>query len=184
MEAIDLLNSVITFLSQTTLLRWLTVLLGSLTVTLTVLLFWIYLFLLVLAFVLELFSLHWKTDEVVVSVSIDFPSNWKGDAPFHCIACDCSHAEWGSLCDHLRDVSSDDIFKLSASAATSKFWDWVQVEIDAYIQHRKYHVNPHLFPWFSASCAAALVHRNHFFRLYQQNKFSESKVKFREASNF
>ena len=39
------------------------------------------------------------------------------------------------------------------------------------------------FPWFSAACAAAIVHRNHFFRLYQQNKSSESKVKFRQASN-
>ena len=30
---------------------------------------------------------------------------------------------------------------------------------------------------------SAIVHRNHFFRLYQQNKSSESKVKFRQASN-
>ena len=38
-------------------------------------------------------------------------------------------------------------------------------------------------PWFSAACAAAIVHRNHFIRLYQHNKSSESKVKFRQASN-
>ena len=31
--------------------------------------------------------------------------------------------------------------------------------------------------------AAAIVYRNCFFRLYQQNKPSESKVKFRQASN-
>ena len=37
--------------------------------------------------------------------------------------------------------------------------------------------------WFSAACAAAIVHRNHFFRLYQQNESSESKVNFRQASN-
>ena len=43
--------------------------------------------------------------------------------------------------------------------------------------------NPHSSPWFSAACAAARVHRNHFFCLYQQNKFSESKVKFRQGSN-
>ena len=47
-ELIDLVNSVIIFLSQMTLLRWLTFLLGSLTVILTVLLFSIYLFLLTL----------------------------------------------------------------------------------------------------------------------------------------
>ena len=44
-ELIDLVNSVITFLSQMTLLRWLTFLLGSQAVILIVLLFWIYLFL-------------------------------------------------------------------------------------------------------------------------------------------
>ena len=37
--------------------------------------------------------------------------------------------------------------------------------------------------WFSAACAAAIVHRNHFLRLYQQNKISERKIKFRQVSN-
>ena len=59
-ELIDLVNSVIIFLSQLTLLRWLTFLLGSETVILTVLLFWIYLFLLTLIFVLQWLSLHWE----------------------------------------------------------------------------------------------------------------------------
>ena len=59
--------------------------------------------------------------------------------------------------------------------------EWVQVAIDVHIPHRKYQVKPHSSPWFSAACAAAIVHRNHFFRLYQQNKSSESKVKFRQA---
>ena len=35
----------------------------------------------------------------------------------------------------------------------------------------------------SAACAAAIVHRNHFFCLHQKDKSSESKVKFRQASN-
>ena len=76
-----------------------------------------------------------------------------------------------------------DIFKLSASAAASEFCEWIQVGIDVYIPHRKYQVKPHSSPWFSAACAAAIVYRNHFFRFYQQNKSSESKVKFRQASN-
>ena len=62
-------------------------------------------------------------------------------------------------------------------------FEWVQLGIDVYIPHRKYQVKPHSSPWFSAACAAAIVHRNHFFRLYQQNKSSESKAKFRQASN-
>ena len=51
-ELVDLVNSVIIFISQITFLRWSLFLLGSLTVTFTVLLFWIYLFLLMLVFVL------------------------------------------------------------------------------------------------------------------------------------
>ena len=119
----------------------------------------------------------------VVSVSIDFPINSKQDTPFHRMAYDYSRADWDGLRDHLRDVPWEDIFKLGASTAASEFCKWVQVGIDVYIPHRKYQVKPHSSPWFSAVCAAAIVHRNHFFRLYQQNKSSESKVKFRQASN-
>ena len=98
------------------------------------------------------------------------------------MAYDYSRADWDGLCDHLRDVPWKDIFKLSASTAASEFCEWVQVGIDVYIPHRKYQVKPHSSPCFSAACAAAIVHRNHFFLLYQQNKSSESKVKFRQAS--
>ena len=120
--------------------------------------------------------------DVVVIVSIDFPINSKQDAPFHRVAYDYSRADWQGLRDYLRDAPWEDIFKLSAYAA-SEFCEWVQVGIDVYISHRKYQVKPHSSPWFSAACAVAIVHRNHFFRLYQQNRSSESKVKFRQASN-
>ena len=66
-----------------------------------------------------------KSDHVVVSVSIEFPINSKQDVPFHCAACDYSHADWDGLCDHLRDALWDDIFKVSASAAASEFCNWV-----------------------------------------------------------
>ena len=124
-----------------------------------------------------------NSDHVVVSVSCDFPSNPQHDAPFHRIAYDYSHADWDGLCDHLRDVPWEDIFKLSVSATASEFCEWVQVRIDVYIPHRKYQVKPHSSPCFSAACGAAIVHRNHFFRLYQKDKSSESKVKFRQAGN-
>ena len=57
------------------------------------------------------------------------------------------------------------------------------LELMLYFPHRNYQVNPHSSPWFSAACAAAIVKRNHFLRLYQQSKSSKSKVKFRQASN-
>ena len=47
-----------------------------------------------------------NSDHVVVSVSIDFPTNSQQDVPFHRIAYDYSRA---------------DIFKLGASAAASEF---------------------------------------------------------------
>ena len=120
-----------------------------------------------------------NSDTVVVLVSIDFPINSNQDTPFHRVAYDYSHADWEGLCDHLRDAPRENIFKLSASAAASEFCEWVHVGTDAYIPHRKYQVKPHSSPWFSAACPATIVHRNQFFRLYQQNKSSESKVKFR-----
>ena len=124
-----------------------------------------------------------NSDHVFVSVSIDFLTNSQQDTPFHCIAFGYSCADWDGLRDHLRDVSWKDIFKLGASAAPSEFCEWVQVGIDVYIPHRKYQVKPHSSPWFSPACAAAIAHRNTFFRLHQREKSSDSEVKFRQVSN-
>ena len=79
-----------------------------------------------------------NSDHVVVSVSIDLPTNSQRDAPFHCITYDYSCADWDALRDHLRDVPWEDILKCSAAAAASQFCEWVQVGIDVYIPHREY----------------------------------------------
>ena len=73
-----------------------------------------------------------KSDHVVISVSIDFPSNSQQDAPFHFI----DYSPW------------EDTFKLSASAAAS--------------DHHKYQLKLHSSPWFSAACATAIVHINYY----------------------
>ena len=73
-----------------------------------------------------------NADQEVMSVSIGFPSNSKWDALFHRIAYGYCHAGWDGLWDHLRDVPWKDIFKLSASATASEFWEWVQTGIDVY----------------------------------------------------
>ena len=96
-----------------------------------------------------------NSDHVVVSVSIDFPINSKQDTSFHHMAYDYSCADWDGLCDHLRDIPWEDIFKLSASAAASEFCEWIQVGIDVYIPRCKYQVKPHSSPWFSAACPPA-----------------------------
>ena len=45
---------------------------------------------------------------------------------------------------------------------------------------RKYQVKPHSSPWFSAACAVAIVHRNHFFVCSKRKNLI---LKFRPASN-
>ena len=64
--------------------------------------------------------------------------------------------------------------KICASAAASEFTERVQVGIDVclyiyiYIPHKKYQLKLHSSPYFSAACAAVVVHKNQFFRLYQK----------------
>ena len=92
-----------------TLLRWLTFLLQSQTVILIVLLVWIYildLYLLVPVYICSTvdFPPLRNSDHVVISVSIDFPSNSQRDTQFHRIAYDYSCAAWDDLHDHLKDV--------------------------------------------------------------------------------
>ena len=79
-----------------------------------------------------------NSDHVVFSVSIDCPINSKQDAPFHCVAYDYSRTDCDGLRDHLRDITWDNIFKLSASAAASDLCEWVQVGIDVYSPRHKY----------------------------------------------
>ena len=106
------------------------------------------------------FPLLGSSDHVVVSVSIDFPVNSKWDGLSHGIAYDYSCIDQYGICDHFRDVPWEDIFKLSASAATSEFCEWVQVVLPQFIEITL------------------------FIFIYQQNKSSESKEKFRQPSNF
>ena len=124
-----------------------------------------------------------NSDHVAVSVSIDFPTNSQWDAPFHHIAYDYSRADWNGLRDHWEmfhgRISSNSVFLLLLVSFVMEF----RLELMCYIPHRFYQVKLHSSAWFSAASAAPIIYRKQFFRLYQQNK-SESKVKFRQASNY
>ena len=76
-----------------------------------------------------------NSDDIIVSVSINFPSYSQQDTLFPCIAYDYSCADWDGPHDHLRDVPWEDIFKLTVFAAASEFCELVQVGIDVYILH-------------------------------------------------
>ena len=77
----------------------------------------------------------------------------------------------------------EDIFKFGASVPGTDVCECVLVGTDEYISHCKCQVKPHSSPWFSAACATAIAHRNHFFHLYQQIKLFTYEVIFRKASN-
>ena len=128
------------------LFRWLTFPLRRQTVIIRGLLFWIYFYLDASICSTTTFTPLGNSDHVFVSVSIDFPSYLQWGALFHCIAYDYFCTDWGSLCDHLTDISWKDIFKLSNSVSTSEFCEWLQVGINVYIPHQKYQVKSHLSP--------------------------------------
>ena len=86
-----------------------------------------------------------------LSVSFDFFSNSKRDAPFHCTVYDYFRAEWDGFCDHLKDARWEDIFKFGAPVAATEFYESVQVGIDVNIPHPKYQVKPHSSSWFSVA---------------------------------
>ena len=154
----DLVNSLIIFLSQTTLLRCLTFLLVSQTVILTVLLFWIYLFLFEASICSALaFPPLGNSYHVFVSVSIDFPSYSQWDAPFRRIAYDYSRADrevfvniWEIF--HGR-ISLNSVFQLLPVNFVGGFrWELVCISLIKNIRSNLTHLHNFqllvLLPWF------------------------------------
>ena len=105
LELIDLVNSVIIFLSQMTLLKWLTFLLGSDCDSHSPALLDLFISSDASICSAMAFPPLGNSNHVVVIVSIDFPSNSQQDALFHHIAYDYSLADWDDLWDHLRNVT-------------------------------------------------------------------------------
>ena len=77
------------------------------------------------------------------------------------------------------------LLRMRAHDSVPEAWEILSIfhRIDLYIPRCKHKVKHHSLPWFSATCAAAIIRRNQFFRLYLQNKSSGSKEKFRRADN-
>ena len=44
----------------------------------------------------------------------------------------------GTVCEHLRDVPGEDMFKLSSSVVAAQFCELVQAGMDVYLSHWKY----------------------------------------------
>ena len=134
-------------------------LLRSQTVILTLLLFWIYFFFLMLVFVLQWLFLHWKIMIMLLSQFLLTFHQIHNGCPISLHSLWLFRPDWDGLCDYFRDVPWKDIFQLSTSATASEFCHWVQVRLDVYLPHQKYQVKPHSSLWFSVACATAIVHR-------------------------
>ena len=164
-ELIDLVNFVIIFLFEMTLLRWLTFLFKSLIVTVTVL------------FILIDFSIPIRK---LLSCCFHWLSVCQNGITFSL------HRLWLFSCWLGRPSWSFEECSMEGYLWTQCFnccyWIlWLRSSI--YPSHCKYQVKLHSSPWISAACATAIAHRNHFFCLCKQNKFSKSKVKFAQDSN-
>ena len=59
----------------------------------------------------------------------------------------------------------EDMFKHGGFVTAREFCECAQVEINVYMLHCKYNIKPCSSPFFSATCAAGIAHRNHFFCL-------------------
>ena len=166
------------FLSQTTLLRCLTLLLWSLTMTRLVLLLWISFFLATLVVVLHWLSIHWKNLIMLLS---QFPRTFlqtQKTIPRFIAQLITILLLIGTV--YLKAVSWKDFLLLLYYWIlwVGPGWNWW-----IYIPYSKCQVNFHSFPWFSATFAAAISLRNDFFYLYQENKSVTSKVEFGQVSN-
>lgn len=70
-------------------------------------------------------SLLGNSVNVVVSISIDYKFDSKGDYPFNRIICDDSGDVWDGFCECLKNVPWKNFFNLGASAAAFQFHEMV-----------------------------------------------------------
>ena len=141
------------------LLIRLTFLLGFQTVILIVLPFWIYFFLLTLVFFVIVcwhscfcVSFHWISIKFTKGFPVSSHSLWL-------FSCWLGRSSWLFERCSMGRISLKSLLLLLLLNIVSD----VLIGIDVYTPHRKYQVKLHSFPWFSAACAAAIVHRNYFF---------------------
>ena len=105
------------------------------------------------------------------------------EVPFHRTIYRYSDADWDSFRSFVADMPREYIFSHHPTKVASLVSDWVSEGIDTFIPHKKYQQKPLSQPWFTPGCAAAIAHRNHYFRLYNANRCPETRAAFRQSSN-
>ena len=162
-----------------TLLRWLTFVLGSQTVIFTVLLFRIYFFLLALVFVLQWLTLHWG---ILIMLLSQFPLT------FHHI-----YNAMPLFIALLMTILV--LIGMGFVIIWEMFHEWLSLNSVLLLLLVNFlsrsGCNSYIYPSSKVSGQASLIsvvfsclwccHRNHFFGLFEKDKSSESKLKFRLA---
>ena len=98
------------------------------------------------------------------------------------ITYDYSRADWNGLRNHLRDVPGKISLNSVLLLLLVNFMSGFRLEL--IVLYLKYQVKPHThLHGFQLLALLPLLRRNHFFCLCQQSKSSQTKVKFRQASN-
>ena len=124
-----------------------------------------------------------NSDHVLVSVDISVSSPASYDSPIHRTLYSFDRGDWDSFRDFIRDAPWNEIFELKAEQCAAEIASWIKAGIDAFIPCRKFQSLPNSSPWFSPACAAAIAHRNHFYKLYHNEANPENTRLFRQARN-
>ena len=124
-----------------------------------------------------------NSDHAVISISIDFPSNSEWDAPFLRMAYEYSRADWAviviiSEMFHGRICLNSVLLLLLLNFASGFMLKLMHISFLVSIRASLTHLHG-----FHLLLLLAIVHKNHFLCLNQQNKSSESKVKLKQTSN-
>ena len=107
-----------------------------------------------------------SSDHCVVSLTIDMPSKCSHEVAFHGTSYRYAQADWDNIRSYISDGLFNLFFRFRASKLTSLVSDWIRNGIELFIPHKTYQQKHHSQPWFTATCAAAICHRNHFFHEY------------------
>ena len=124
-----------------------------------------------------------KSDHVVVNILVNLNTKAAQESPFHRTLYSYDRGDWDSFRDFLRDAPWSDVFKLDGEKCAEEVASWIKAGIDGFIPYRKFQQKPHSSPWFSPACAAAIAHRNHFYKVFQREQSTASKRRFRQAAN-
>ena len=124
-----------------------------------------------------------KSDHVVVNIQINLCTKAAQESPYHRTVYSYDRGDWDSFRDFLRDVPWPEVFKLDGEKCAVEVSSWITAGINGFIPSRKFQQKPHSTPWFSPACAAAIAHRNHFYKVFQREQSVVSKRRFRQAAN-